>query len=321
LFWINEIDGSGDLVKQNVKPIRNNTEDNIETYEGHKFKIKYWGDKYIGEADFVVGNADSKLIVTYDWDISNFHIEFRSKVDDILDNIKASFKLCDIFRKTGKYYDCMVDAVAADINRLADGKATAEKYLAHTGNKLRNYTCMDETVPQSKAKSSYEVMIEDSTYELDILLDMPSSKVWYVDNFITEEECKILMDHGKPRLERATVADDDGSSMYSESRKAQQANYEHIEGYEANPLWSLAQRILAIVNGHMGLELTSAGQEPFTIIQYNVGDEYTPHCDGNCAGSKHLQGGRVATALMYCKVKAYLPRLPYLPLIRMISHV
>jgi hypothetical protein len=27
-----------------------------------------------------------------------------------------------------------------------------------------------------------------------------------------------------------------------------------------------------------------------------------PHCDGGCDGNPHIQGGRVATAVMYCEV-------------------
>ena len=31
---------------------------------------------------------------------------------------------------------------------------------------------------------------------------------------------------------------------------------------------------------HSGFKLKPPGQEDFTIIQYNVDDQYTPHCDG-----------------------------------------
>lgn len=303
MFWVDEVDGDGSLVKQNTKAIRNSSESAITSYPGHKFVIKYWDEKYLGESSFVVGNKDVRLIVTYDWDISNFRITARSKVEDIIDNIKESFKLCEIFRHTAQYQDCLSEAISNDVNHLADGKTVAEKFLSNAASRLRNYTCLDSTVPPSKPKSSYDVTMDDSIYTIDVLLDLPSSKVWYIDNFITQDECNILIEHGKPRLQRATVADDGGHSVLSESRKAQQANFDHITGYDENPLWNLAQRILAVVNGHMGLELTSMGQEPFTIIQYNVGDEYTPHCDGACDGGSFLPGGRVATALMYCKVR------------------
>jgi hypothetical protein len=44
------------------------------------------------------------------------------------------------------------------------------------------------------------------------------------------------------------------------------------------------------------------GQEAYTIIQYNVDDQYTPHCDGSCDGDFYTKRGRVATAVLYCQV-------------------
>lgn len=63
----------------------------------------------------------------------------------------------------------------------------------------------------------------------------------------------------------------------------------------------LFKRILAITNHRTGYGLTEDGQEHFAIIQYNIADEYTPHCDGSCDGMPHMKGGRVATAVMYLK--------------------
>jgi prolyl 4-hydroxylase len=79
-----------------------------------------------------------------------------------------------------------------------------------------------------------------------------------------------------------------------------------------------------MANHHTGYQLRPEGQESFTIIQYNVEDQYTyvihifkylflilfliiymilrPHCDSSCDGTKHHSGGRVATAVLYCKI-------------------
>ena len=57
-----------------------------------------------------------------------------------------------------------------------------------------------------------------------------------------------------------------------------------------------------MTNHHTGYNLKPDGQEDFTIIQYNVDDQYTPHCDGQCDNAVYNPGGRVATAVLYCKV-------------------
>ena len=63
----------------------------------------------------------------------------------------------------------------------------------------------------------------------------------------------------------------------------------------------LYQRILQVANHHTGYGIESNGQESFTIIQYNIADQYMPHCDSDCDGSEYIPGGRIATAVLYCK--------------------
>ena len=101
------------------------------------------------------------------------------------------------------------------------------------------------------------------------------------------------------------VPGEDGMSTVSMNRRAQQAAYFSIKS-DTDPLWSLQSRLYNFTNTKTNYNMSEEGQEPFTIIQYNVDDEYTPHCDGLCDGADFVSKGRVVTALMYCKVsKAY----------------
>ena len=97
-------------------------------------------------------------------------------------------------------------------------------------------------------------------------------------DFITAEECATLHDYAHPRLTRATVAGENGMSTVSMNRRAQQAGYADIRD-PSDPLWDLQARLFEFVNSKTGYGLQLAGQEPPTVIQYNVEDEYTPHCD------------------------------------------
>ena len=85
----------------------------------------------------------------------------------------------------------------------------------------------------------------------------------------------MFIEHGTPKLRRATVAAEDGSSVVSENRKANQADYRFPGPLSEDPLGELYQRVLNMTNGHTGLQLDRGGQEEFTIIQYNVDDQYT----------------------------------------------
>ncbi|CAE7566213.1 P4ha1 [Symbiodinium microadriaticum] len=144
------------------------------------------------------------------------------------------------------------------------------------------------------------VRIQNKDLTVNVMLDMKAAKIWTVEDFITDEECKILQAHGKPRLARATVAGEDGLGTVSQSRKAQQASYN--PSGQSDPLWKLYERVFEFTKKKANYNLDYPGQEGFTIIQYNVDDQYTPHCDGACDGSKHLPKGRVATAVMYCQL-------------------
>ena len=83
------------------------------------------------------------------------------------------------------------------------------------------------------------------------------------------------MERGRPLLKRATVAADDGTSIYSENRKANQAVYEFKYPKPTDPLWDLYTRVYKMLNNYAGYSLQPGGQEEFTIIQYNKDDQYT----------------------------------------------
>jgi hypothetical protein len=196
--------------------------------------------------------------------------------------------------------------------------AKAEKALSRAtliSDRLRNYTCEDPALETSAPLSSYalEVPAVGRTtsrgdqamrkVRVDQMYDTDHAKIWIAHDFVTDEECDHLMRHGGPRLARATVAGEDGTSVVSESRKAQQANYNINKEFAASdPLYPLYERVFQATNHHTKYNLTMDGQEDFTIIQYNVADQYTPHCDGSCDGTEHVKTGRVASCVMYCKV-------------------
>ena len=144
-----------------------------------------------------------------------------------------------------------------------------------------------------------------------------------IENFASPAECAAVNNLAEPTLHRATVADSNGSSTYSENRKAMQSSvtvdYSSADddGKGGNPTMTdmqlsarLARRILSYTNDHTDFNLQSAGQEDLMSIQYkgqglnslSPPDRYMPHCDGDCEGDVYRVGSRVATVVIYCKV-------------------
>lgn len=303
LFWVNIFKTPNELVLQTSKPIRNSSDTNINSYDTHEFQIKFlrptkWPD---AKVNFVKGPREEVVTVSFDPEKGVMEAKQVTKFDEIMDTIRGASETCGTLRGD-PFSKCVADAVIGDVQRITDSKTALTKHRDMISNRLRNYTCADPNLESSLPVHSYNITVGSKQVQIDSLMDTPHAKIWVVENFITEEECDILVKHGGSRLRRATVAAEDGSSIVSENRKAQQASYNlNHETPSKDPLWPLYQRVMSVTNHHAGMHLEPEGQEDFTIIQYNVDDQYTPHCDGTCDGSTHISGGRVATAVLYCR--------------------
>ena len=73
---------------------------------------------------------------------------------------------------------------------------------------------------------------------------------------------------------------------------------------EALPTTRLARRKFAFARQVAGYPVDEGvGQEPVNAVYYkDDGDQYRPHCDGECHGGRYELGSRVATGLVYCTV-------------------
>jgi len=237
LFWVNTFIPEPELVMQTTKPIRNSSETNINSYDTHEFVIKFYDKKLGKEANFTKGPKEEIIYVTYDEDEQALKLKQTTKFDEIMDNISQGTKLCSRLSED-EFTQCVADVIYEDITKITDAKEKAEKYRDLLSSRLRNYTCEDDSMNTSTPISSYNIRLHDKSVKVEVLQDLPSAKIWYVDNFISEDECNVLVNHGRPLLVRATVAGEAGESVVSESRKAQQAGYSsHHRHKEKDPLW------------------------------------------------------------------------------------
>lgn len=216
--------------------MRNNTETSINSYNGHQFVARFLNHIDGVEAKFTKGPREERIIVTYDELTGEMNAKVTSKFDEIKEAVSASAKLCSNL-KGEKYSECIADQIAEDVNRISDSKILMQKFRDLTADRLRNYTCADEALQSSTPIGTVHQNVQGQLYRIDELMDTSHAKIWTVDNFIKDEECELLEKHGKPRLRRATVAAEDGSSIISENRKANQAGYDFRGKHEEDPLW------------------------------------------------------------------------------------
>lgn len=74
--------------------------------------------------------------------------------------------------------------------------------------------------------------------------------------------------------------------------------------WEDHLITRLARRKFAFAREVAGYDVVEGeGQEPVNAVYYkDDGDQYRPHCDGECHGARYSLGSRVASSLAYCAV-------------------
>lgn len=318
LYWKDK----KEMIKITTEPIQHSMEMVFNSFAGHQFSFQdLYNDSSVrfvkgvsSEFITIVEDRNDGLKVSRSDDaLAMKHVSFEKiHKDRVLDNRNPKVQVDDkgtltqtIHNTTTKcisspdFKKCVAENVYQQISDLVDSKEQLEKYRDQIASRLRNYTCADKSMEQSDPIAEDKVMIDGVERTSKLFFSNSHAKILAVEDFITDEECAVLAEYGSKRLLRATVAAEDGSSTISASRKAQQAGYDVRD--ENDPLWPLYNRILSFTNGYTGYNLQPEGQESFTILQYNPGDEYLPHCDGSCDGEPHMPGGRVATAVTYCQ--------------------
>eukprot|EP01040_Poterioochromonas_malhamensis_P013026 gene13026-14285_t len=310
LLWFDE--ETKVAVSQLPAPLPNASEAVIDTYEHHQFIIRLLDNQKDAnhlETFFTKQLNDETVIVHYNEKTNNLTLTIpdeydwlRKKIHKLVQTTCSSDNINNNEDDKNDFSSCIRENIALHVKHVHESKNNLRKFQDDISSKLRNYTCDDDNLSTTTPDYIYPMNIDGKSYDINVLLDLTHAKIWYVNNFITPEECDLLEKHGRPKLTRATVAAEDGTSVVSEHRKAQQALYDlHSIHGEADPLWKLHKRILTLTNQHGNYTLDTPGQEGFTIIQYNPGDEYFPHCDGSCDNTPHVKTGRIATAVLYCK--------------------
>jgi hypothetical protein len=226
-----------ELVAQTTQPILNSSNTVINSYNTHRFRILVDGESDSDKGvSFVKGPYEETISVFTDKK-GSLQIVQVSKFDEFHDKVVESQKKCGNPNNNKGYSKCLSRSLYKDIEKEQKLQKLVTYYRDEISNSLRNYTCADPKLESSSPLSSRAVQIADKVYNVSTLLDMDSAKVWTVPDFITDDECQALIDHGSKKLTRATVTGEDGLFTVSQSRKAQQASYRFSQKEEEDPLW------------------------------------------------------------------------------------
>ena len=187
--------------------------------------------------------------------------------------------------------ECVEGEVAATLSKANEEINFQAKIRTNMAEVMENYTCFDTDLNSTEPlRKEHWHSYRDGRYrEVQVLLDRPASKIMFVNNFISKNECDAMDAAAKSKLHKATVADGKGGSHFSEHRKAMQAgievNWEKEES--GDKIAILSRRVYDFTNHILNLDIKENGQEDLMSIQYSgrglndtEPDRYTPHCDG-----------------------------------------
>jgi len=232
LYWVSS---AKDLVAQTNQAILNSSNTIINSYDTHRFLVLVDGEDRERGVGFVKGPHEETITV-FTNKKGSLQLVQVSKYDEFHDKVADSVAKCGDSKNKG-YAKCISRTIYKDIEKAEKLQKMTKHYRDENSNALRNYTCADPTLESSEPLSTSEVKLQGEMYTVNTMLELEAAKIWTVSDFITDSECDALMNHGRKKLTRATVAGEDGLFTVSQSRRAQQASYRFKDKMEEDPLW------------------------------------------------------------------------------------
>jgi len=328
LYWIHPQTNEAQL--QSTPSIPNGADFPINSYIGHKFELRGlkkngkcghgMRGKGCSKAYFTVNdNSDQELIISrgmilkHDDNISKSKEAAHKIIHSCKEDTQRRLKNNEITHEHSIDIlgDCVAENVSLEMKKNTEDQASQSIIRERMGELFESYTCKDYDLPITTAIDSKHWQYKHHHHEVSVFLERPASRIHFIEDFISPEQCIAMENEASNRLHSATVADGSGGSILSASRKAKQAGIKipwHLE-HEKNHLATISRKVYDYVNWALDMDIDEHGQEDLMSIQY-VGrghnetepDRYMPHCDGDCTGSDFRPGNRMATIVMYCTV-------------------
>ena len=196
----------------------------VNSYVGHSFQIRELPGKKSqacegpGQvcriASFTV-NENSDQVVVIKEGIVVEHTDSKSiaqkSASDLLTSCKESANQQLSSGGNAEYIldnlaSCVKSGITAEIERANEEITFQAGVRKGMGDLLENYTCADEGLNTTEPRET----LDWEGREVKVMIDRPASKIHVIEGFITEEECRAVMEAAEPILHDATVADGSG---------------------------------------------------------------------------------------------------------------
>ncbi len=194
IFWINTFSSQRDLVMQTSKPLRNNTDASINTYETHQFSVR-WLKHVPGEDfNFTMGNVDETRVVRFDLLSHSFFVERVDARSEIISTIEDLTHHCMNPSISTKELmkQCLVHKLGQEFTRVLETTQLVTNYHDKMVDRIEQYVCLEGFANNSKPIDSLRYKFLERNYRNDIFLVEANSQIWSTYDFISVDECKTL---------------------------------------------------------------------------------------------------------------------------------
>jgi len=309
IYWINRWKHD-ELVLNSEEGVFHGGETQINSYISHEFEVQEVPSKKTGhckgpnnacrKGHFQVNKNEEQLIVFKAGLNEIVHtdnvVRAQEQAKHALQNCKAG--ALDEFN--GENSEATMTSLLSCLDKSIEG-AVEEKnneiefqqnLRINMGSKLASYSCIDPNVTMTESIQNKTWMDVKTPYKIKMLFDKPASKIAFIENFASQEECNAV--EGGVSLENVNGVD----GLYAE------------KGVMAIPsegglISKLIKRMHSFAVESLQIPINSEISNEVSWLHYGEDAEnprrYDAHCDGLCDGSSHKRGDYIATFLVYCE--------------------
>mmetsp|Transcript_38966 Transcript_38966/g.80915 ORF Transcript_38966/g.80915 Transcript_38966/m.80915 type:complete len:300 (-) Transcript_38966:12-911(-) len=142
--------------------------------------------------------------------------------------LEANVTQTDAETHIDDFMSCVQNEAGDVLAKLLPERLSERGWLGYLGNRNEEYVCEDDTLESSPPKYSetwehsetLNNVTSTNQYDVDIHLQLSTSKIHVISNFVTQHECDVMVEKGQDGMTRASVYDSNGGSTYSDHRKA-----------------------------------------------------------------------------------------------------
>lgn len=241
IFWINTFSPQRELVAQTSKPLRNNTDASINTYETHQFSIRWL--KHIPGVDFnfTMGGVDETRVVRFDEISNSFVVERQDARTEIIAAIQEKTKGCSAIEGMTKkeLKQCLVQNLGEEVHRLLNTTHLVSNYHHKMVDRIQQYSCQEGLMNYSKPAETVRYNFLGRSYRNDIFVTDEGSHVWGIYDFLSSDDCDTLFPQ-KPKSSFVdSIVDSLGTFKFlsHEKKNVSQSFYNVQSDFRNDKLW------------------------------------------------------------------------------------